>query len=191
MENEIWKPVPEFESLYEVSNFGNVRSLDRKVIQKNAFGTYSDVIYKGQLLKFQKAKNGYLYFNARSQTSNKTLKPHRLVAILFVENPHLYLEVNHIDGNKENNNYTNLEWCTPKQNQQHAVNTGLVNNKSGIEGHNVTTKIQIFKDGVLVNECYGEKELNDLGFTSSGVWSCINGKQKFHRKHTFKRIKIK
>ena len=163
MNNEIWKPIPEFEGLYEVSNFGNVRSLDRKVIQKNAFGTYSDVIYKGQLLKFNKAKNGYLYFTARSQTSNKTLKPHRLVAILFVENPHMYLEVNHIDGNKENNHYTNLEWCTSKQNKQHAVNIGLMNNKSGIEEHNVTTKIQIFKNNILVNECYGEKELNALG----------------------------
>lgn len=188
MEFEIWKLIPNFDTFYEVSNLGNIRSLNRTVYQKNFVGTLSKIEYKGRNIKLRKSNNGYLYFTARTQNLTKTLKPHRLVGLLFIENPDNLPEINHKDGNKENNKVGNLEWCTSSQNKRHAIDTGLLVNKSGIDGHAVKTKLQIFKDGVLIKELYGEKELKDFGLTSSGVWSTLNNKQKTHKGYTFKRI---
>lgn len=74
------------------------------------------------------AKNGYRH----------SIKVHRLVALAFIENPHGYIEVNHIDGNKLNNHYSNLEWCTRSQNIRHCHKLGLRSNK-GIRNGNYKT----------------------------------------------------
>lgn len=190
MEFEIWKPVPDFEKFYEVSNFGNVRSLDRVIEQLNFKNNIVKVKYKGRNIKLRMAKNGYLYFNARTQLLSKTLKPHRLVGLLFVDNVENKPEINHKDGNKLNNKYDNLEWCTSSENKKHAMKTGLLTNNFGEKAHAVKTKLQVYKNNVLIKELYGEKEINDFGLTSCGVWSTINNKQKTHRGFTFKRIEI-
>ena len=187
---EIWKPVPEYEGLYEVSNFGFVRSLDRTVLQKNAFGTISEHFYRGRNMKMRKSSNGYLYFSVNDRDRKKSLKPHRLVALLFVDNPLGLPEVNHKDGDKTNNRFDNLEWVTSSENKQHALKSELMVMRTGYESNAVNTKIQIFKNGILVDEVFGEMALKERGFTSSGVCSVVNGRQKTHRSHTFKRIKI-
>lgn len=71
--------------------------------------------------KYRKHTNGYL----RATINNKDEYVHRLVAKCFVPNPNGYSEVNHLDGNKENNNANNLEWCTRSQNNKHAFRIGL------------------------------------------------------------------
>jgi len=105
---EVWKPVNGLEDKYEISNYGNVR---------NKYG---------HIFTPKKANNGYL----RSSVGMKRDYTHRLVAEHFVDNPHGLPEVNHIDGNKKNNFYQNLEWVTRKQNCEHAARTGLINRAS-------------------------------------------------------------
>lgn len=117
---ELWKPVIGFENLYEISNLGRVRSLDRI--------TESGQFRKGKIRECYCYVNDYkvvkLYYNGK--TFNKYI--HRLLAEAFVPNPNpeLYDTVNHIDGNRGNNSLDNLEWCTQKQNIQHAWKTGLI-----------------------------------------------------------------
>lgn len=92
--NEIWKPIIEFEDRYEVSNFGNIKS-----------------IKSGINLKPAKSKKGYLLVSLYNGISSKSKRVHRLVAEAFIPNPYNLPQVNHKDENKENNNINNLEWC--------------------------------------------------------------------------------
>ncbi len=113
---EIWKPIVGWEGLYEVSNLGNVRSLDRYVNQLN----YKRFC-KGQLLKPTFHKSNYYNVTLRNSGIQKISKVHQLVMNAF--NPNTFnkkLEINHIDGNTRNNRLDNLEWCTHQQNLQHA-----------------------------------------------------------------------
>lgn len=94
-------------------------------VYENDYLIYDDgKVYSIKRKKFQsprKHTNGYL----RATIHGKDMYIHRLVARCFIENPNNYAEVNHIDGNKANNNVSNLEWCTRSQNNKHAVKTGL------------------------------------------------------------------
>lgn len=104
---EIWKPVPYFELLYQVSNSGKVKSLRNNIILKSS----SVRGYRKVILSDKKMNSRYV---------------HRLVAEVFISNPNNLPEVNHIDGNKENNDYLNLEWVTPSQNVKHSYLLGRV-----------------------------------------------------------------
>lgn len=116
---EIWKAVAGYEEFYQVSNLGNVRSLDRKVWNGHAFynkpGRVLKPISVGKYQGVQIAVNG----------KSKKFYIHRLVAKAFIENPLKKETVNHIDGNKLNNNVKNLEWVTQGENLLHAINNGL------------------------------------------------------------------
>jgi hypothetical protein len=110
MEN--WKAVTNFEDLFEVSDLGNFR---RKGEEKNLILTPH--------------KSGYLLVATRPQGRKekcKCFRIHREVAKAFIENPENKPQVNHKDGVKSNNKIENLEWCTAKENSQHAWKTGLI-----------------------------------------------------------------
>lgn len=113
---EIWKDIKGYEGYYQVSNFGNVRSLDR-------FDGVHD--RKGTKIKPNLKQNGYLQVGLRKHNKRKWFGIHRLVATHFLRNPNNKPQVNHIDCNKQNNNVSNLEWVTGKENQEHAVKHGL------------------------------------------------------------------
>lgn len=112
---EIWKDVVGYEGMYEVSNKGRVRSLDRKDIRGRRV--------KGKYLKYKKTSRGYLSL----QLCGKDCLIHRLVAKAFIPNPENKPQVNHIDGDKSNNNVENLEWCTSSENNKHRYRYGLYN----------------------------------------------------------------
>lgn len=82
-----------------------------------------------RVLKPTIGSGGYYEYSTKVDGRKKKLYQHRLVAIAFVPNPFGYKVVNHKDGNKLNNNPDNLEWCTDKQNSEHAWSTGLINNR--------------------------------------------------------------
>ena len=112
---EEWKDVVGYEGILQVSSLGSVRTLDRSVptIGANQSGTYNvTFIVKGKVLSQRKKSNGYLEIAIRTIKSRKWFLVHRLVAQAFIDNPHGYNQVNHKDGNKENNSVENLEWCT-------------------------------------------------------------------------------
>lgn len=121
---EKWKPIQGYEGLYEVSNLGRVKSCDRYT----DYGRH----LKEKLIHGGECPNGYKFVCLRKNGRNKNYLVHRLVANEFVINPHFYPVVNHIDGNKENNNFYNLEWCTQSYNLEHAVNIGLMESQCKI-----------------------------------------------------------
>lgn len=115
---EVWKDVVGYEETYEVSNMGNVRSLDRYVPHK----TLGKKFCKGCVLIPHITNSGYVSVNFCKDNIRKSFDVHRLVALAFLENPDTDgMEVNHIDENKQNNRAENLEWVTRLQNENHGT----------------------------------------------------------------------
>lgn len=108
---EEYREIKDYEGLYEISNLGNVRSLQ--------FG-------KTRLLKQHKQANGYMKVVLCVARQPKNFLVHRLVAQAFLDNPENKPGVNHIDGNKQNNHAANLEWALSSENTQHGLRTGLI-----------------------------------------------------------------
>lgn len=103
--NESWEKIKELNNMYEVSNYGRIRRTDNHRLRKQNFSN----------------KNTYITMRFWINKKWITLRPHRLVAIYFIDNPNNYNIVNHIDMNKQNNYFKNLEWCTQKHNQNEAM----------------------------------------------------------------------
>lgn len=121
---EIFKPVEGYEGLYEVSNYGRVKSLQRWVSRIRDGKEYKQFV-KECIRVCSKQNTGYLTIRLAKDGIVKTFRVHRLVAKSFLDNPHGKQTVNHIDGNKHNNHIDNLEWCTMSEQQKHAIEIGL------------------------------------------------------------------
>ena len=123
---EVWKDIKNYEGLYQVSNLGRVKSLDRIVYQKNSFGNIQKNIYKGKILSLFEDKDGYLRVNLKKDKKMKQYGVHVLVANTFLNiNKFKYMEyedlskidinrlqINHKNENKKDNCIDNLEFCT-------------------------------------------------------------------------------
>lgn len=114
---EIWKDIKDYEGLYQISNLGRVKSLDRIISCKNGTTKFC----KGTLLHI--FKNDYLFVRLCENSLCKTKYIHKLVAQAFIPNPNNLPEVNHKDENKLNNNIDNLEWCTIAYNNTYGTRT--------------------------------------------------------------------
>lgn len=132
---ETWANVPiaEYNACYLISNHGRVKSLERIIYRRNRW----HMTIKERLLKLQINKKGYVRVRLCNQMAARDFSVHTLVALAFVENMDKVnnVQVNHLDGVKTNNLYSNLEWVTNGENQRHAVLNGLrkgnvFNNKS-------------------------------------------------------------
>ena len=162
---EIWKDIKGYEGLYQVSNFGNVMSL-------NYYRSG-----KPKLLKPGKTKNGYLLVTLYKNRKRKSYKVHRLVAEHFIPNPDNLPEINHKDENKQNNSVDNLEYCTHEDN----INYGTRNER--IAKANTNRKrskkvLQFTLDGEFVKEWESTRECKRNGFNQGNIVSCCNGKLK-------------
>jgi DNA-binding CsgD family transcriptional regulator len=124
---EAWVDVKGYESFYQVSNMGNVRSKDRTVacsrlVTKNL---------RGRPLKATTDSAGYCKVTLQDQGRNVVWKVHRLVAEHFIDKVEGKEVINHIDNDRTNNNVCNLEWCTPKENTYHMHSQGRNYSASG------------------------------------------------------------
>jgi len=117
-----WQPVKEFEGFYEISNGGDVRSLERVVPHKIC----RNITIKQKLLDTRINNSGYLEVRLSKHGKTYTKFIHILKAQVFVPNPGNKTYVNHIDGNKLNNDNDNLQWCTHSENIKHAYANGLI-----------------------------------------------------------------
>lgn len=160
--NEIWKPCPEYENIYEVSNLGNVRN--KKTGRLRA-----------------PRSNGYGYMAV--ELWNKTPKNkyvHRLVAGAFLGEIDGY-QVNHLDGDKANNNLWNLEICTATQNQQHSLR--VLGNKPG-RGSAKAKNILCVETGEVF---YSSLEFQrETGLDGTGIRNCLCGNAKRAWGYTWK-----
>ena len=111
---EIWRDIEGYECLYQVSNLGRIKSLK---FWSNVHKKYYE---KETILKNKINKHGYEFVGLHKHNKTKNFSVHRLVAEAFIDNPKMYKEVNHIDGNKLNNNVENLEFTTRSENMLHA-----------------------------------------------------------------------
>ena len=165
---EEWKRIENFKG-YEVSNWGRIKSFKKST--------------EGTILRTVVDKYGYEVIRIyRNDNKRVTLKVHRIVAMYFVDNPHCKPEVNHIDGNKQNNHYANLEWCYRNENIQHAYNNRLFETqREKITEYNLKQKS---KQVILLNT--GEIFLNariaieslELECTREAIQNCCKGKSK-------------
>ncbi|AGY48385.1 HNH endonuclease [Bacillus phage Slash] len=114
---EKWKDIKGYEGYYQVSDLGNVRSLDRKDTRGYE--------WKGKILRLKINKNGYCFVALSKGSKVSYPRVHRLVAEAFIPNPENKRCVNHDDGNKSNNKIDNLFWATSSENNKHAYETGL------------------------------------------------------------------
>ena len=128
--SEIWKDIPGFEGMYQVSSLGQVKSLPRTIW--NGKGYY---VSKEKLLHPNTLAKGYFQVELRKDGIRQCFQVHRLVAMAFIYNPKPigYNQINHINGNKQDNRVDNLEWCNNSLNQKHAWAIGLqkVSGKAG------------------------------------------------------------
>lgn len=148
MDHEIWKNLPEYEGLYQVSNKGRVKSLH----------TMKGMcpIKSGHIKKPTKSKFGYLRTGLHKDHKVKVIHIHRLIMMAFVGPVPEGKNVNHIDGNKENNHLENLEYVTKSENILHAYNTGL---KRGMKGENNHRSKLTYDEVLLIRTLYGMYDL--------------------------------
>ena len=128
---EIWKDIKGYEGIYQASNMGNIRSL---YFYNNRYKTKH---YRKKLMKQSEDKQGYKIISLSKNKKQKTYKVHRLIAQTFIKNPDDKKEVNHIDGNKSNNEINNLEWCTRSENQIHAYKNKLQRQTKKMKIHSI------------------------------------------------------
>lgn len=184
---EIWKDIDGYEGLYQVSNKGNIRSLNRKVI-------YVDgrvFKYKGKILK-KSLNRGYEYVKISKGSVIKTFKVHRLVAQAFISNPLNLEQVNHKDETKTNNNVSNLEWCSAKYNSNYGTSTERAKNhtdykKLGKERKNKNGKklYQFSLEGELIKIYPTIREAARNGFDRGAIHRCITGRVNSHKGFIF------
>ena len=178
---EIWKDIEGYEGLYQISNLGKVRSLDRFIVKKNG----SIQKYKGRILLASDDMHGYDHVSLSKGSSVKKKKIYRLVAETFIENPDKLKVVNHIDGNKSNNCVSNLEWCSSAVNNKHAWETGLKKSSNKQKekasmfiklGKNKKRHIICKETGVVFDSIRkAEKEMN---INHSRICTVLSGKQE-------------
>ena len=112
MTNSNWKPIPSLQNQYEANEYGQIRSVRRKST-------------RGRIIKpYISPHNGYVYVVTSVNNEQKTQRVHKLVAEAFFGDAN-GRQINHKDGNKQNNAVENLEYCTQSENMKHAYNTGL------------------------------------------------------------------
>lgn len=165
---EIWKEIAGYEGLYQVSNMGRVKSLDR-VVKISTMGSIR--LVKSRILKPNLNTHGYLYVNLSKEGKVVPKKVHRLIAEAFIPNPDNKPFIDHINTVTTDNRIENLRWCTQKEN---------MNNPISIENCKNTNKnksvAQYSLEGELIAVYPSVMEAaRQTGCNNASIHSCCNG----------------
>lgn len=152
---EEWKDIGGYEGIYQISNLGRVRNS------------------RNMILKPNESQHGYLKVNLHKECKRKTIHVHRLVAMAFIDNPNGYSEVNHIDEDKRNNNYCNLEWVSRLYNTGYGDRPRKVGRWAKANGGN--TIYQHDRNNVLIREFRSLREAEKItGFCRQIISKHLN-----------------
>ena len=159
---EIWKDIKGYEGLYQVNNYGKIKSL------YNYRG-------KGNILK-SRIKKDYYTIGLRKNNKRKWYSIHRLVAQAFIPNPNNLPVVNHKDENKLNNNVDNLEWCTVAYNNNYGIRQEKVKNTNKLKKE----VCKLNKNGEILDVYKSIREASEFNnINISCISKCINKKRSF------------
>lgn len=170
MENqeEIWKDIEGYKGSYQASNLGPIKSLDR-------FDSAGHKL-KGKILKGYINPDGYRQVTL-CNGNIKTCVVHRIIALTFIPNPENKPYINHKKGIKIDNRVSELEWCTPSENNKHAYDIGL--KRKGKEHHFSKPVLQYNKNGVFIAEYFSQTEARrKTGINKANISSACIGKTK-------------
>lgn len=160
---ETWKDIPDYEGLYQVSNFGKIKSLYN--YKRN-----------GTNILTPKIRRGYYQIGLRKNKKRKWIAVHRLVALAFIPNPNNYKCVNHKDENTLNNNIDNLEWCTHKYNNCYGTRIERVKEKTSKKILQYDLKGNFIKEHPSISSAARE-----LKTSTGNISNCCNGHPKYHK----------
>lgn len=193
MEEEIWKPIKDYEGLYEISSLGRVKSLNY-----NRTG-------KKKILKNMKNSNGYLVVSLTKFGKQKNYLIHRLVAEAFIPNPEGKPHIDHINTIKNDNSIENLRWVTNKENnnnpltkkkysENHREQTGENNPMYGRTGEKCPTSKPVVQIDPNTNEIVNtysstSEAERQTGFNHSAISECCNNKYSRPGNNIYKRFK--
>ena len=171
---EIWKDVPGYVGLYQISNYGRVKSVFRNEICGNMNRKRNEKILKPSLRKryyfVSLSKNGIKY--------NAVI--HRLVAAAFIPNPENKPCIDHIDGNRTNNHADNLRWVTVKENQNNPITKSKCIGKKANPHHEKA--VEQIKNGIVVNVFVSIQEAARKGnFSATAICKVCKGKGNLHK----------
>ena len=147
-----WKQIPQYPN-YDCSNTGLIRN---RTSGRISVGTITN--------------RGYIAVSISINGIKQTIQPHRFVASLFVKNPENKPFVNHKDGNKTNNHFTNLEWCTHIENMRHA--SAVLNREFGRKN---SKKVRCIETGIIYNSSKEAERLTNVW--NSHINQCCTGKR--------------
>ena len=169
LEKEIWKDIPNYEGIYQASNLGRIKSLER--FRKGANGSL--VTVKEKILKPQISNKGYYLIGLRKQSIVKRYLVHRLVYEAFNGQIPEGLQVNHINEIKIDNRLSNLNLMTAKENSNWG--TGIERQAKKLS----KVVLQFTLDEILVKEYASAMQVErETGFNNGNIVKCCNGKQK-------------
>ena len=176
MKKEYWKPVVGYEGLYEVSNWGRVKSLRRLITNQ-----YNSFYIEEKILKNWKNSKGYCLVTLSKNGTYKKFQVHRLVALHFLPNPSNLPEVNHKDENPQNNIVSNLEWCDRLYNVRYGTGIERQKKKQLNDIKKSKPVLQYDLEGNLIREWKSVTECGMNGYNQGHVAACCRGERKTHK----------
>jgi hypothetical protein len=180
---ENWKDIKGYEGLYTININGQIKSVGRKVKHRSGFKTIPD-----RIMSIANNTSGYKSISLCKNGIGKSYQLHRLVAIAFIPNPNNKPQVNHIDGNKQNNNINNLEWVSAKENSQHSYDNGLSIapwlGKFGKDNKDSKPINQLTKEGVFIRTFNGIAEASRItGISKSFLSDTCRKKHEYAKNY--------
>lgn len=172
MSEEVWKDIPGYEGLYQVSTYGRIKALER--MRKN------NRLRKEYILKNHNYKNGYKKITlCDSSMKEKRFFVHRLVAMTFIDNPNHLPIINHKDENPSNNNVYNLEWCTYQYNVTYGGRIRKISGENNKQHKLTKRQVEEIRNNYRFNtHGYGQVSLaKQYGVSRRTIQNILNGKK--------------